>query len=81
MVLFVNSFQAERQILSVSKIAIFIFKRRFFNGTETKGPIFKIAIFFTDVSEDSVILLTVATVHVIFDKVDCGFWHDSQKCT
>ena len=36
MIFFVDSFQAERKILSVSKIAIFIFKRRIFDGTETQ---------------------------------------------
>ena len=36
MVLFVYSFLTERNILFVSKIAIFVFKRRVFDGTETE---------------------------------------------
>jgi len=40
MVLFINSFLAERHILFVSEIAIFIFKRRIFDGTETEEALF-----------------------------------------
>lgn len=68
MVLFVYSFLTERNILFVSKIAIFVFKRRVFDGTETeKNKDFNV-LFFHRCENNSV----VSAVHGIID--DVGGW-------
>ena len=86
-ILFVDSFQAERKILSVSKIAIFIFKRRIFDGTETqKDSIVYMLCFCSQMWTRAVyyyyyLLLLLLLLTITCDKVDYGFWHDSQSCT